>query len=350
MHVFPAPFGMSALESSGIASPRPRGLRLAAMTILACAALLLGGWWFLGGGRKEEPAAAVEDALGEQLWRRLQRIEAQAGEWEAAARRREDRLADLERVHRGLREELLALRERIDALDRSLKSLLERQRSSAAQAALAELDHLLAAAELRDRLLLDRRGALALLRAAREFARERPEPIFAELERAIAADLVWLERHDPDPVREALLRRLSELAELAPALTARDREDTRPTSAGPAGLERLIRIERIGEPTLPLLPEPVARMIFAFELRLLELAASMPDPEGFERARRRLSDLLTGQFVGPERDRALAILSELADARLLPASSFPERARARVRSLLADLATPERTSEGESTP
>ncbi|GIX32780.1 MAG: hypothetical protein KatS3mg125_0736 [Lysobacterales bacterium] len=341
---------MSAPEPSGIAPSSHRGLRLAAMTILACAALLLGGWWFLGGSRKEERAATVEDALGERLRRRIERIEAQAAEWEAAARRREDRLADLERVHRGLREELLALRERIDALDRSLESLLERQRSSAAQAALAELDHLLAAAELRDRLLLDRRGALALLRAAREFARERPEPIFAELERAIAADLVWLERHDPDPAREALLRRLSELAELTPALIARDRDDARPASARRAGLERLIRIERIGEPTLPLLPEPVARMMFAFELRLLELAASMPDPEGFERARRRLSELLTGQFVGPERDRALAILAELAEVRLLPASSFPERARTRVRSLLAEPAAPAPASEGESAP
>jgi hypothetical protein len=326
---------MSASEPSGTHPPRHRGRRLGAALIVAgvAAIVLAGGWWLAGARREAADPAAAADELRERLRQRIEKIEAEVGAWETAARRREDRLADLERVHRGLREELLALRERIELIDRTLGTLLEREQGSAARAALAEIDHLLAAAELRDRMLLDRRGALALLRAARALAEQRPEPAFAEVERAIAADLVWLERHQPDPEREALRRRLEELAALAPALSARD-PDHGPGAKG-RGLGRLIHVERVGESSVPLLPEAVARLLLAVELRLLELAATIADVEGFERARTRLAELIGRQFKGAEQERALAILGELADARLIPGAGFPERARGRVRALLA---------------
>lgn len=330
---------MSGPERHGRSLSRTRAFVLAAALILAGAlgvALLAGGW------RPGEVAATgegkpnAEDAFAERLRRRIEALEAQSSAWEAAARRRDDRLADLERVHRGLREELLALRNRLETVDRMVETLLKRQQGSAARAALAELDHLLAAAELRDRVLLDRQGALALLRAARDLAGRRSEPAFIEVERAISADLLWLERHHPDPGRAALHRKLSELSALAPLLAHRDGED-RPGSSGKTrGLGRLIHIERVSERSVPLLPEPVARLLLSVELRLLELSAATADEDGFERTRERLSRLLEQQFSGEEQARALAILAELAQAQLTPQAGFPDRARARVQALLAD--------------
>ncbi len=332
---------MSDRERHGRTPSRIRAFALAVLLMLsgALAVVLLASWW-----RSGERAAAgagipsEEDALAARLRQRIEAIEAQSSAWEAAARRREDRLADLERVHRGLREELLALRDRLETVDRMVETLLKRQQGSGARAALAELDHLLAAAELRDRVLLDRQGALALLRAARDLAGQRPEPVFVEVERAISADLGWLERHHPDPGRAALSRRLAELSALVPSLTHRDSEERSDSGRETKGLGRLIHIERVGERSVPLLPEPVARLLLSLELRLLELSAASADEDGFERTRERLTRLLEQQFSGEEQARALAILAELAEARLTPQAGFPDRARARVRALIADVA------------
>lgn len=336
---------MSAAEPSRRSFSRIRPF----LILLLASAFLLASftwlWWRDGTEAAQGARTAQSDSLLADLDRRLDALEDWRQRWEEVARRRENQLADLERVHRGLREELLALRERLETLDRSLSALLARHQSSAARAALAELDHLLAAAEIRDRLLFDRQGALALLRAARDLARARSEPLFAELERLIAADLLWLERHHPDPDHAALTRRLDELNALVPALIARDREGRDRPDAPPRGLARLVHIERVGQPTVPLLPEAVARLLLKIELRLLEVAAASADADGFEQVRSRLDQLLRQQFTGSEQERALALLDELAKLRLVPAASFPERARARVRALLANDSAQEAPAE-----
>lgn len=175
-------------------------------------------------------------------------------------------------------------------------------------------------------------------------SRARSEPLFAELERLIAADLLWLERHHPDPDHAALTRRLDELNALVPALIARDREGRDRPDAPPRGLARLVHIERVGQPTVPLLPEAVARLLLKTELRLLEVAAASADADGFEQVRSRLDQLLRQQFTGSEQERALALLDELAKLRLVPAASFLS-GRARVRALLANDSAQEAPAE-----
>ncbi|MDW8480249.1 MAG: hypothetical protein RML12_11200 [Xanthomonadales bacterium] len=216
---------MSAIpeELSGAGEGRgERGRALPALAGLAVLVLLSGLAW-LGWGWLREPEEA-RPLLRDALERRFAAFEQQARRLELEAERRERRLQDLERVHRGLREDLLALRERLATIDRSLESLARRSQRAGELPVLLELEHLLAAAELRERALGDRRGAIALLAAAEELLRSRPEAALIELREMLAEDRRRLERLGAAAARAAAERRIAELLALAPALRGLDEE------------------------------------------------------------------------------------------------------------------------------
>jgi uroporphyrin-3 C-methyltransferase len=318
-------------------------------------ALALAGWqawdWWLARDQGQRDAQ-VDSGIGllteqvEILERRLESLESEQQRLTGDAGSLRNRLADIERLQRSLREEVLGVGERAGLLEDAVARLAERRLEGQAALRLDEAESLLRLAHQRQRLAGDRETALAALRLADHALagiesaqlvtlRQTLRREIADLESARDIDIPALARRLDD-----LRGMLARLPEARPEDAGRGEDDTPATLAERLGaaLARVVTVRRIGpEAALEDFPVEVRRAGLALEIELMRAALAARDDEAWQRGSQRLERLLAEGFdeSAPLLASARGLVADLAAARLAPAIEAPELALRELRNLRA---------------
>ena len=306
-----------ALVVRGTTPPAPRrgGLAL----LLALLALLLAAWsaWRVHVAEQDDRRST---ALS-QLSARLDGVENQIGQRQRDLEGLRARLGDADTVNKSLREEVLALAERVRHVEDAIAHLAELRLSGRDALALNETEFLLVQAQERLALFHDADAALAAYRLADAALASAEDPAFASVRRTISAERDALAAAKPvdlranldaiERLRAALPRMVAAPVPTPAAQTSRWREI----------LDSFVRVGHVDGAGNTAHEPAFSRAVIALDLRDAQAALLGGDPKRYEAALRRARDgiatLVDGQSAAVQ--SALAEIDRLLATPLAPA-------------------------------
>ncbi len=306
-----------ALVVRGATAPAARRGGLA--VLLALLALLLAAWsaWRVYLGERD---ASQSTALS-QLSTRLDGIEGQIGQRQRDLDGVRARLGDADTVNKSLREEVLALGERVRHVEDAIAHLAEQRLSGRDALALNETEFLLVQAQERLALFHDADAALAAYRLADAALASAEDPAFASVRRTISAERDALAAARPTDLRANLdaIERLR--AALPRMVAARAPEPAAQTSRWRDFLDSFVRVGHVDGAGNTAHEPAFSRAVIALDLRDAQAALLGGDPKRYQaalhRARDGIATLVDGQSAAVQ--AALAEIDRLLAAPLVPA-------------------------------
>lgn len=311
-------------EDKGLSEPQPLVVRPqsastprrgAAAFVVAVLALLLAGWsawrqYANERGQQRDDALAQLSASVDVLT-------------QGAEQRRRDldslrsRLGDADTVNKGVREEILALGERVRHVEDAIAHLAEQRLSGRDALALNEAEFLLVQAQERLALFHDADAAISAYRLADSALAAAEDPAFSSVRRTIAAERAALEAARPAD-RRATFDAIDRLRASLPSLAAMP---TAPTAAAPsrwrAFVDSFVHISHVDADATA--HEPAfARALVALDLRDAQAALLEGDAARYKAA---LGHARAGIAAAPDA-QAAPVKAALAEVDRLAAIAF----------------------------
>ncbi len=325
-------------------APAPTPRRGAATFFIALLALLLAGmvaWRQYADEHRQQ----ADDTLA-QLSSRLDLLS------QGFEQRRRDldsvrsRLGDADTVNKGVREEILALGERVRHVEDAVAHLAEQRLRGRDALALNEAEFLLVQAQERLALFHDAGAAIEAYRLADSALAAAEDPAFAAVRRTIAAERQALEAARPADRRatfDAIERLRTHLPELARMPTA----SVSPPPRWYGVLDQWIRIRHVEADAAHRQEPAFARALIALDLRDAQAALLADEADRYHAA---LTRARAGMAAAPDAQAApvkaaLAELDRLLAAPFAPplpelGSALKELRNLRATRALAEPATP----------
>lgn len=222
--------GPQALVVHAPSAVAPRGGRLALLIALLALLVAAGAAWQ---GYLLARDRGKDDALA-QLTSRVDQLSTQLEQRRRDLEGLRARLGDADSVNKGLREELLALAERVRHGEDAIANLAQQRLSGRDALALNEAEFLLVQAQERLALFHDADAALAAYRLADAALATAEDPSFAAVRRTIGAEREALEAARPADLRTAF----DQLDRLRAALVDLSVPTAPPPAAAPASPSR----------------------------------------------------------------------------------------------------------------
>lgn len=310
-------------ESASIASETPRRRRapLIIVLVLLIAAAAAGAWWYFAPLRVD--TAAQVGALQVQiqdLERGIARVRGNTDAFRA-------RLDDGDKVDASVRQQLLALGQRVQLVEDAVANLADRRLAGHDALALDEAEMLLTLGGERYSLFHDATAAIAAYRLADAALAEVDDAAFSTVRQSIAGEIVALnDLHAADPL--ALVTRLSHLRELIPELPrAGSLPPPAPAAASESWFARLLgTFVRVSHDTDAVQAQSavrdvsLARDLVALDLRAAQAAALARNDAGFHDAVAEARTQIAASFDTQAAQTAAVSkeLDALAQAQLAP--------------------------------
>jgi uroporphyrin-3 C-methyltransferase len=310
-------------ESASIASETPRRRRapLVILVVLLVAAAAAAGWWHFAPPRVDTAAqVGALQAQVENLERGNARLRGNQDTFRA-------RLDDGDKVDASVRQQLLALGQRVQLAEDAVANLADRRLAGHDALALDEAELLLNLGGERYTLFHDATAAIAAYRLADAALAEVDDAAFSTVRQSIAGEIVALnDLHAADP--QALVMRLSRLRAQLPELTRAG--NLPPPAQAPADESWLARLlgtfVRVSHDADTVQAQSVvrdislARDLVALDLRAAQAAALARDDAGFRTALVEARTQIAASF-DTQAVQTAAVLKELdalAQAQLAP--------------------------------
>ena len=268
------------------------------------------------------------------------------------------RLADIDTVNKGLREELLALTERSRNLEDAVANLAEQRLTGRDALALNEAEFLLQLAQERLALFHDAQAALAAYKLADSALAAAEDPVFAGVRQTIGAEMQALEAAKPletNATLTALERARGALASL-PAKSDRVAAAGVAPSRFEALLQQFVRVSSDDSASPERRDSNLARTLAAIDLHSAQAALLARDPAAYTAALAHARAAIEASFdtdAQPVKD-TLAEIDRLSSAPLAPAlpelgSALRELRNLRATRALAQPRTTEPRADGAGT-
>lgn len=311
-------------ESASIASETPRRRRtpLVILLVLLVAAAAAAAWWHFAPPRVDTAAqVGALQAQVENLERGIARVRGNQDTFRA-------RLDDGDKVDASVRQQLLALGQRVQLAEDAVANLADRRLAGHDALALDEAELLLNLGGERYTLFHDANAAVAAYRLADAALAEVDDAAFSTVRQSIAGEIVALaDSHAADP--QALVVRLSRLRAQLPELTRAGSLPPPPTRA-PANESWLARLlgtfVRVSHDADTVQEQSairdisLARDLVTLDLRAAQAAALARDDAGFRTALVEARAQIAASF-DTQTAQTAAVLKELdalAQAQLAP--------------------------------
>lgn len=310
-------------ESASTASETPRRRRapLVFILVLLIAAVAAAAWWHFAPPRPDTAAqiAALQAQVG-NLERGLVRIRGNTDTFRA-------RLDDGDKVDASVRQQLLALGQRVQLAEDAVANLADRRLAGHDALALDEAELLLTLGGERYSLFHDATAAIAAYRLTDAALAEVDDAAFSSVRQSIAGEIVALnDLHAADP--QALVVRMSHLRAQVPELA---RAGTLPPPAPAAADESMVArlfgtFVRVSHDTDTVQTQTTVRDIFlardlvALDLRAAQAAALARNDAGYRAAvaEARVQTATAFDAQAPLTAAFLKELDALAQAQLAP--------------------------------
>ena len=309
-------------ESASTAPKTPRRRApLVVLVLLLIAAAAAAAWWHFAPPRADTAAqiAALQGQV-ENLEHGIARMRGNADAFRA-------RLDDGDKVDASVRQQLLALGQRVQLSEDAVANLADRRLAGHDALALDEAELLLTLGDERYSLFNDAPATIAAYRLADAALAEVDDAAFSTVRQSIAGEIVALnDLHAADP--QALVLRLSRLRTLAPELERVGRlPPPAPAAADASMFARLLgAFVRVSHDTgtaqsqTAVRDVSLARDLVAIDLRAAQAAALARNDAGFRAAvaEARAQTAAAFDAQAPQTAAVLKELDVLAQAQLAP--------------------------------
>lgn len=297
--------------------PRRGGALALVVALIALALAGFTAWRIVGIERGEGDAQAK---LRNDLDAKLDDLSRSADQRKRDVDALRARLADMDTVNKGVREEMLALGERSRHLEDAVANLAEQRLTGRDALALNEAEFLLQLADERLALFHDAAAALAAYRLADSALASAEDPVFAGVRQTINAETQALQASKPLET-SATIAAIERVRESLATLPARNAAPVAAPSRLEALLQQFVRISTDSGPTAGSRDLELARALAAIDLRAAESALLARDPAAYTGALSRARAGIAGAFdanAAPVKSD-LAEIDRLAAAPLAPA-------------------------------
>ena len=295
------------------------------LTLIALFASTAALLWYLHGARESAALAQQHSQQREALEQQVTALEQRLDQIQRNQQSLLTRLDSNSATNQVLREELLGMGERAALLEDAVARLTQSRAGSETVLRLNEAEFLLLIGGERLRLFGDTGGAVQAFSLAESALASLDDPQLATLRHTLAQELVALRAIPPDP-RPQLRAELAALAQTLPHLPAsREGEialDTSRDSRFMSLLSRVVTVRRVDPGTALLGPaqRQAALAAIALKLELAQAALARPDVVAFTEALDQAQATARGLFdaSAPQAAQWFANAKRLRETALLP--------------------------------